>query len=1063
MGTITSSTGLVSGLNTSSIIDQLMAIEGQQKDLVQAKVNDATTQKTAYLDLTTRLTSLQISAQSVSNPSFFANATATSSDPTTITATASNGAAVGSYQFQVARLVQTQQLVSGGFSSANALVGAGTISLELGGGQLTQDNALSELRGGQGISRGQIRITDASGKSTLLDLSDAVDLSDVVDKINTSTDVSVKASIKDNKLVLTDTSGGTTGQLAVQDVGDTTTAADLGISGTATAGTITGTNDLQFVGRSTTLASLNDGNGVSNVVGADFALQLKNGTVANIDIGDATTVGGVIDAINKGTNNKVVASLKADGSGIQLVDTTTGGHAFAATNLGSSTAATDLGLTTAAAGNTISGGAVQAQLGTVLLKTLNGGAGLTLGTVNITDRAGVSKAVDLSGAASLQDVLDTINTSGSGVTASLNQAGNGIALADTTGGTGNIVVADTTGTGAAGLGIAGTFDQSHDTVQGTDLKRKWVSGSTTLASYAGGTGVNSGEFKITAADGTSKAIDVDTTTDLHLSDVITKINSSFDVNGVQKVTASINADGNGLLITDNTTGATKMSIVDDGGSTAEDLGILGTATTNTIDGTQKKTIDITATDTLADVQTKINNLGGGLSAAILNDGSGAAPFRLSLTAKNSGLAGQVTFDAGTTSLGTRTLVKAQDAAVFVGSPGGGQPLLVTASRNSISGVVQGLNLTLNAVSTAPVTVSVTGDVSNVTDALTTFVKNYNDLVTQIGIYTEFTPAASDPNATTAPASTDATNSSSTNSTTTTPPPGTKQVDVSGTTYNEGVLLGDYSVQEIQDQLGSLLQTVVPQAGKYNMLSSIGVSINQDGTLAFDSDAFNTAYSTDPDSVKTLFTDTSNSITATTKLQYLNGGLGIATAGDGINDFKASLADGTSFNVAVGTATTLNDVISSINAASGGKLRATLTDDKKVELDDLTTGTSKFSLLQQNGSQLLANLGLGTTSTTGKITSALLVSSDPLASATGGIGVNLQQKINHLIDPVDGLITTESSTLDDKITDYQNRITDLNTILDNKRAVLQDQFNNLETVLAKLQTQQSSLGSIKSAS
>jgi len=1076
MGTITSSTGLVSGINTGAIIDQLMQIEGKQKDLVQAKIDDATTQKTAYLDLSTRLTSLQISAQSLSKPSFFANAAATSSDESVLTATATNGAAVGSYQFQVARLTQSQQLVTSGFASTTSTVGAGKITVELGGGGLTQNNPLSDLRGGEGISRGEIRITDSSGKTSLLDLSSAVDLNDIVNKINTDLDVSVNAKVQNNKLVITDTSGGAAGTLKIQDVGNTTTAADLGITGTAVSGVVTSAASLQYVGRNTTLASLNDGNGVANATGSDLTIKTRNGTTYAIDLGQSTTIGGVIDAINKTTGGKVTASINADGTGLKLVDSTTGGGAFSVTSPNGSTTAADLGIDGAASGGQIDGSPVQAQLNTVLLKTLSGGAGITLGQIKITARSGTSTPVDLSGAKTVQDVLDTINSSNAGVTASLNSAGNGIALADTSGGTGNLVVDDVTGTGAEQLGLKGTFDTSQTLVQGANLQRKWVSGGTTLANYNGGAGVNSGTFKITSSSGTTAEVSIDNTKDLTMADVIAKINAAGavkqkDGTTKQTFTASINANGDGLLVTDNTAGASKFTIADEGGSTAANLNIAGRGTsttvngvtTTTINGSEERTIDVASTDTLTDVQNKINNLtGGGLSATIMNDGSGAAPYRLSLTSKNSGLAGQVIFDAGTTDLQTRTLVKAQDAAVFVGASDGSQPLLVTSNRNTISNVVKGVSLTLNSTSKEPVTVSVANDVTNVTDALTQFTKTYNDLLTKIDVYTEFVAAASDPNATTTDP-TDPNNPNNSSSGKITPPAGTKQVNVNGTTYNEGVLLGDYSVQQIQDQMASILQTVVPQAGKYKMLESVGVSVNQDGSLNFDTDKFNNSYADDPDSVKTLFTNTSNAITSTTQLKYLNGGSGIATAGDDVDDFIATTADGTKLNVSIGTANTVQDIISSINAAGKGKLTAALTQDKKIQLTDTTTGTKSLTLLQQNGSQFLANLGLTTTSSAGKISSKTLISSDPLASTTGGIGVNLQQKINKLIDPVDGLITSESSTLDNKITQYQGRISDLNTILDNKRQVLEDQFNNMETVLAKLQSQQSSLGQIRSIS
>ncbi|HEY0009725.1 MAG TPA: flagellar cap protein FliD N-terminal domain-containing protein, partial [Tepidisphaeraceae bacterium] len=276
MGTITSGVGLVSGLNSKDIIDQLMSIEGRRKDLVQARIDAIDTQKTAYLDVSTRLTSLRLSAQSFSKPSFFTAATATSSNEDVITATAAKGAAVGSYQFQVARLVQSQQLVSRGMSNPDkAAVGAGTLTLEMGGGEVTQQNLLSDLRGGQGISGGKIRITDMTGKNAVVDLSDAVTLDDVIKKINTAVDVNVEAKVVGDRLTLTDRSNGFDSDLVVQDIGTTTTAADLGLAGSNILGQISG-SVINYVGRDTKLASLNDGNGVSNRSGNDFKITFAD-------------------------------------------------------------------------------------------------------------------------------------------------------------------------------------------------------------------------------------------------------------------------------------------------------------------------------------------------------------------------------------------------------------------------------------------------------------------------------------------------------------------------------------------------------------------------------------------------------------------------------------------------------------------------------------------------------------------------------------------------------------------------------------------------------------------
>ena len=1046
MGTITTGTGLISGLDTKSIIDQLIAIDGKQKDLVQAKVDDATAQKTAFTQLQVGLTSLQITSQQIAKPSFFQNATATSSNENVLTATASPGAAVGSYQFRVARLVQSEQLVSTAFGDpSKALVGAGKVTVELGGGQVTQENQLNDLRGGDGVARGQFRVTDRAGHSTIIDLADAVTLDDVVKKFNTAIDVSVKASVVNGKLTLADNTGLTSGNFTISDLAGGTAAADLGVAGVNTTGTVTG-GDLSFIGRSTRLASLNDGNGVADANGNDFVLTSSDGTAFNIDLKGAVTVGDLLDNINIAANGKIVASVNPTGNGIRLTDGSGGSITVAAT-AGATTIA-DLGLTAGTSGSPIDGQPIQAGLGTVLLKTLNGGAGLALGALNITGRNGSDAAIDLSGAKTLQDVIDGINASGVGVQASVNASGNGLQLADTSGGTGDLVIS---GASATSLGFAGTFTAATPIVAGANLQRKWVSTSTTLANYNGGRGVSPGDFEITAADGTTSVITVDPTTDKTLGDVINTINKSF--NG--KVVAAINAHGDGISLTDASPGAGTLTVKDKGGTTAVNLNIAGKAVGKVLDGSMEKTIDVTATDTLQDVQKKITDLNFGLTANIMSDGSGANSNRLSLNATSAGLTGQVTFDAGTTKLATRTLVKAQDAAVFVGSSDAGEPLLITSSKNTVTGAVKGVTLNLTSVSSDPVTISVVNDVKNVTDAMTTFVDAYNTLVDKISTYTSFRVDndTSDDNPV-----------KDANGNAVDPNAGTKTDTTSdGTTYRKGILLGDYSVSQVQDQLAAMLQTVVPQGGKYSLLSSVGLSIDDAGHIAFDSDKFNAAYADDPNSVKALFTTTSAAINNDTPLRFLNGGNGVSTAGDGKDDFKANLKDGTSINVSVGIATNVGDVINAINQAGKGKLLAELDSNYKLNVTDLTTGTATPALVQLNNSQMMFNLGLNTTpDTTGKFTSRKLVSNDPLSSASGGIGVHFQQTINGLINPVDGLIPGENKTIDSKITQFQSRIDDLNTLLDQKRTRLENQFNNLESVLATLKTQQSSLGSIGSA-
>src|SRR4051812_1815035 len=409
MGKITSGVGLVSGINSKDIIDQLMTLEAKPKDLIQKRIDSVNDQQVAYTDLKTRLTGMRIQASSFKKPSFFQASTANSSDEDVLTATATNGAAVGSFQFQVARLVTTQQTVSRGFVDfASAKVGAGTITIENGGGDLQRETLLSELNGGAGVRRGTFRGVDRSGASATIDVSNAVSGGGGVKKINPSLGGPVEATVAGDKLVLSDLTGKTTSNLIVQDLGDGHAAADLGIVGSAgdPDGKITGA-DVNFLSRDTNLSQINDGRGIRTAdTGNDIAIDVGGGPV-EVSLSGKKTLGEVIDAINTAGGTSFKAEIVAGENGIKISNL--GGGSVTISAVGTSKAAADLGILGTGTGS-ISGAPIVGGIDSVLLSSLNGGNGLTLGHISIQSRAASSAAdIDLSGARTVQDVLDTIN------------------------------------------------------------------------------------------------------------------------------------------------------------------------------------------------------------------------------------------------------------------------------------------------------------------------------------------------------------------------------------------------------------------------------------------------------------------------------------------------------------------------------------------------------------------------------------------------------------------------------------------------------------------------------
>jgi flagellar hook-associated protein 2 len=206
-------------------------------------------------------------------------------------------------------------------------------------------------------------------------------------------------------------------------------------------------------------------------------------------------------------------------------------------------------------------------------------------------------------------------------------------------------------------------------------------------------------------------------------------------------------------------------------------------------------------------------LNWGVTASVINDGSGVAPFRLSLTAKNSGRNGRIVFDSGATTLGARTIVESQDAAVFLGSAGAEQPLLITASKNQLAGVVKGVNIELTGVSDKPVTLSVARNVDNVVAEITKFTEGFNELATRLKDLTKYDTE----------------------------------------TNTRGLLLGEVTAQQVQSDIYAIISAVNPTAGKYKILGDVGITVADGAKIEFDEEKFRTAYGDDPESVQRLFT------------------------------------------------------------------------------------------------------------------------------------------------------------------------------------------------------------------
>jgi flagellar hook-associated protein 2 len=130
------------------------------------------------------------------------------------------------------------------------------------------------------------------------------------------------------------------------------------------------------------------------------------------------------------------------------------------------------------------------------------------------------------------------------------------------------------------------------------------------------------------------------------------------------------------------------------------------------------------------------------------------------------------------------------------------------------------------------------------------------------------------------------------------------------------------------------------------------------------------------------------LSSKTLLSTLNDGTGVQLKTG--NDLSVALADGSTVQIDLGSAKTLGDVINSINSAAAGKLTAAIgSDGNRLELKDLTTGSSTFAVSNVGTGTAADDLGLSQPAAGNTISGGRLVSGlrDTLVtSLKGGAGL-----------------------------------------------------------------------------
>jgi len=203
----------------------------------------------------------------------------------------------------------------------------------------------------------------------------------------------------------------------------------------------------------------------------------------------------------------------------------------------------------------------------------------------------------------------------------------------------------------------------------------------------------------------------------------------------------------------------------------------------------------------------INSGDYGVTASVISDINGS---RLALVSKQSGTAGDIQVVSGPPEMSFHVGTAAQDAALTVDG------VSLVSSTNTLTGALQGVTLQLTGESAGrTVSVGVANDTDKAKQAIADFVSNYNTLIGAINSQFTYDEA--------------------------------KQ--------SAGVLAGDASVRGMQSTLLSAMSYAVVGNPNLTTLRSVGVEMNDDGTLAVNEEVLDQNLATHFSDVKSFFQST----------------------------------------------------------------------------------------------------------------------------------------------------------------------------------------------------------------
>lgn len=194
--------GLASGLDTSSLIQQLLSIESRPITLLSRQRATLLSQSDAYKDLNTRFNGLKNAAFELTKISSLVGRKANSSDTDTLVTTANANASSGAYEVEILRLATATRLKTGSATGQGNDLGGVADNTDFSAEQVVQLNLNHRLK--EDLTAGNFYVNNQE-----VTVSNTDTLSDIFNKINTATGGSVTG-----QLALDSSKGGRVAELS---------------------------------------------------------------------------------------------------------------------------------------------------------------------------------------------------------------------------------------------------------------------------------------------------------------------------------------------------------------------------------------------------------------------------------------------------------------------------------------------------------------------------------------------------------------------------------------------------------------------------------------------------------------------------------------------------------------------------------------------------------------------------------------------------------------------------------------------------------------------------------